>query len=49
MVYEQKDVMVVLSKDGKYKYIQHDLVYVFKKDYYDDADDMDENKHSMSI
>ena len=34
--------MVVLSKEGKYEYIQNDCVYLLNKYYDGDADDMEE-------
>ena len=41
--------IVVLSKDGKYEYIEHDQVYLLKKDYYDNADDLEQKVHIMSV
>ena len=41
--------MVVLSKDGKYEYVQNDLVYLLSIDYYDNADDLEKKVHIMSI
>ena len=45
---EIEDDILVLSKEGKYEYLQNYHVYLFKKDFYDYADDIEEN-NIMSI
>ena len=48
MVYEIEDENVVLSKEGKYEYIQNDIVYRLTLNYYDDADDINDIKEIMN-
>ena len=50
MVYDiEDDRFFLLSKEGTYEYIQNDLVYLLKIDYYESEEDMEENNPIMCI
>ena len=50
MVYEIENYIFILSQKSTYDFVQNDVVYLLKKDYYENADDLgDEYSHYVCI